>query len=102
MTNEEALEWCRKHSVLVIFHEDKTVMALPYIQMDVEAFKESGFKLVMRNGFALSYTEPGDDFHHVVEAAIGAWVSNLSPVDKISEAIGKPTHRVRLKFKTNM
>lgn len=102
MTNEEALLWCRQHSVVAIFHQDRIVLALPYNQIDAEAFRESGFRLEMKRGFALSYTEPGDDFHHVVEAAIGAWRDKLSPVDKIGEATGCSVHPVKFKFETNL
>ena len=102
MTNEEAILWCRAHSVVVIFHKERIVMALPYHKIDVEAFREAGFKLEMRQGFALSYTEPGDDFHHVVEAAAGAWTKKLSPVDQIGEATGRSYHPVKFRFQTDM
>jgi hypothetical protein len=102
MTNDEALKWCRDHSVVVIFHRDQIVVAIPNHQIDAEAFRDSGFKLEMKRGFAMAITERGDQFHHVVEAAIASWKETISPADKIAEAIGKPTHIVKLRFRENM
>jgi len=102
MTNDEAILWLRRHSVVAIFHQDRIVLVVPYRDISIEAFKEKGFTLEIRKGFALAYTEPHDELHHVVEAARAAWVAKQSPLDQVSEAIGGPTVPVKLDFRSNM
>lgn len=99
MTNEEAMKWCQDHSVVAIFHRKRVVLVCPREKMDVIAFRETGFKLEMRRGFAIAMSDPGDEFHVVVEAARGSWAEGLSPMDKIAEAMGQSTHVVEVNFK---
>lgn len=102
MSNDEAVLWLRKHSVIAIFHMDRIVLVVPYRDISVEAFKEQGLKLEVRKGFALAYTEPHDELHHVVEAARAAWTAKQSPLDQVSEAIGGPTVPVKFDFRSNL
>lgn len=102
MTNDQAVAWLRKHSVLAVFHADRIVLVLPYRDISVEALRQVGFKLEIRKGFALAYTEPHDDLADVVMAARHAWVSKLSPFDQVSEAIGGPTPPIKFDFRSDM
>lgn len=102
MTNDEAVLWLSRHSVIAIFHSDRIVLVLPYRDISVDAFREQGFKLEIKKGFALAYTEPRDELHHVVEAARLAWVERLSPMDQMSEAIRGPTPPIKFDFRSNL
>jgi len=102
MSNDAAITWLRKHAVVAIFHEDKIILALPYRQLDVTAFSSSGFKLEIKRGFALAYTEPGDGLGEVVEAARGAWREKLPPIDAALDASGQPGPRIPLSFQTDL
>lgn len=98
MTNEEAMKWCQDHSIVAIFHKRRVVLVCPRGHMDVRAFRESGLKIDIKD-FAIAMSEPGDEFHEVVEMARGAWANGLSPMDKIAEAMGQSTHIVELDFR---
>lgn len=102
MTNDQAVLWLRKHSVIAVFHSDRIVLVLPYRDISVEALTQVGFKLEIRKGFALAYTEPHDELADVVMAARQAWVGKLSPFDQVSEAIGGPIPPVKFDFRADM
>ena len=101
MTDEEAIRWCQRHSVIAIFHSDRTVLVLPTHAVEIEAFRERGFKLEIRKGFTLAYTEPGDAFGDVVEIAKKVWREKLSPADQVTDIVDR-LPPARLVFKTNM
>lgn len=102
MTNEEALKWCGERSIIAIFHGRRIVLAMPFAKVKMSAFKEQGLTIEMRDGFTLAMSEPGDEFHDVIEAARAAWSENLSPCDRAAEAMGRPTHIVELDFRQNV
>jgi hypothetical protein len=102
VTNDDAIQWCRRHCVVVIFHQDRIVLVLPTKQLDVEAFRKPGFKMEIRSGFTLAYTEPGDEFFNVVEAAQTAWRAKLNPLDTTAELAGRAAQQVKFSFLTDM
>jgi len=104
MTNDDALGWCAKHSVIVVFHPGKIVLVVPYKQVDVEVFKQRGFKVeITTGGFALSHSDPGDELKDVVEAARDCWRSNVSGMDAaIDQLGGGGLTPVKFTFKTDM
>lgn len=101
MTPEEAIKWCEDHSAVLIFHHSRIVLAIPYREMNVHATMTTGLKLDMPH-YAIACSEPGDSVVEVVMAGRAAWLEKLSPMDRLSEAQGKPTHHVDLKFSTNI
>lgn len=97
MTNDEALSWCKQHSVVSIHHDRKIVLIVPKEQIDVRASKLR-FSLSTDGGYVLALGDPGDEFHEVVEAARASWKGSVSLIDSIADSAGQPMKPVRLRF----
>jgi hypothetical protein len=104
MTNDAALEWCAKHSVIVVFHPGKIVLVAPYQKVNVEAFQKRGFKIeITDGGYAMAHSDPGDELKDVVEAARAVWRANVSGIDALLDATnGTGFHPIKFAFKTDM
>ena len=104
MTTEDALAWCAKHSVIVIFHPGKIVLVVPYKRVEVEAFAKRGFKIeITDGGFALAHSDPGDELKDVVEAARTCWRANVSGMDAAIDTLGGAgLAPIKFAFKTDM
>jgi hypothetical protein len=104
VTNDAALEWCAKHSLIVIFHPGKIVLVVPYKKVDVEAFKKRGFKIeITDGGYAMAHSDPGDELKDVVEAARTVWRANVSGIDATLDTLnGTGFTPIKFGFKTDM
>jgi hypothetical protein len=104
VTNDAALEWCAKHSVIAIFHQAKIVLVIPYKKVNVEAFMKRGFKVeITDGGFALAHSDPGDQLKDVVEAARVVWRENVGGIDAALDSLnGTGFTPVKFSFQTDM
>jgi hypothetical protein len=104
VTNDDALSWCAKHSVIVIFHPGKIVLVAPYKKVDVSAFMKRGFKIeITDGGFALAHSDPGDQLKDVVEAARAVWRASVSSVDAAIDSLGGDGFTpIKFSFQTDM
>ncbi|HET6495875.1 MAG TPA: hypothetical protein VFH61_10975 [Thermoleophilia bacterium] len=97
MTNDEALSWCQKHSVISIHHEQKIVLLVPHERIDVKAAPRR-FTLTVEDGYVIAMSDPGDEFHEVVEAARASWKTAVSVVDSLADTVGHRARPARLRF----
>lgn len=85
MTNEEALAWLERRSAVVMFHESRIVVVIPKQQFTVDVEGEGRIDVLIRDGFTVALSDPGDGLKEVVEAAVIAWREKASPVDAIAD-----------------
>ena len=97
MTNDEALAWCKKHSVVAIHHERKIVLIVPHERIDVRASRQR-FTLDVNDGYVIAMSDPGDEFHEVVEAARASWKTTVSLIDSLADSAGHQARPARLRF----
>ena len=97
MTNDEALSWCKLHSVVTIHHQKQIILIVPSDQIDVKASKPK-LSLVVSGGYVLAMSDPGDEFHEVVEAARASWKTRVSMIDSVADAAGHQARPARLRF----
>lgn len=104
MTNDEAIRWCRRHSVVVIFHDAKIVLVLPQKKVDVTAWRLRGFTLEIKDGgFVLAHSDPGDDLKDVVSVARAVWLQKVGPIDAALDQVnGAGMTPVKFSFQTDM
>lgn len=96
MTNDEALSWCKQHSVVTIHHEQQIILLVPGERIDANATKAT-FSLGIRGGYVLAMSDRGDEFHEVVEAARASW-RNRNVIDSLADSVGKNARPARLHF----
>jgi len=103
MTNDEAIQWCRRRSVVVIFHDSKIVLVIPQKKIDIAAWKLRGFSLeIKEGGFVLAHSDPGDDLKDVVEVARAVWRSKVGPIDAALDSVNGSGAPVKFAFQTDM
>ncbi len=96
MTADEAIQWLRRRTAVVLFHLDRIVIVLPHRAVHVEAAREL-FKLEIKDGFVLAMGDRGDNLTDVVAAARDCWKQIVAnAVDILSDAanIDLPPARV--------
>ena len=96
MTNEDALDWCKQHSVIAIHHEQQIILIVPSEQIDANATTQK-FSLSIRDGYVIAMSERGDDFHEVVSAAREQW-RKRNVIDSLADTVGQNARPARLRF----
>ena len=97
MTNDEAIKWLRRRSVVAVFHEDRIVLVAPTKTLTVD-IRDKRFRLNAGDGFTIAMSDPGDSLSDVVQAARAAWQSVASPVDALADIHGMKSPAARLEF----
>jgi hypothetical protein len=103
VTNDEALKWLERRSAVVMFHESRLVVVVPKKVFTVDVEGEGRIDVLIRDGFTVALSDPGDGLADVVNAARLAWLEKASPVDAIADGT-LPNHQhepAKLVFKGN-
>ena len=85
MTTEEALQWLERRSAVVMFHESRIVVVIPKKVFTVDVEGEGRVDVLIRDGFTIALSDPGDGLRDVVAAAMVAWREKASPVDALAD-----------------
>lgn len=101
MTNDEAIKWLTRRSVIVIFHEDRIVLVAPRGKFTVNTMNK-GISIHSGKEFTLAMSDPGDDLSDVVEAARTAWRESASPVDSLADVYDMKAPPAKLEFIGNI
>lgn len=90
MTNDEGITWLKRRSAVVVLHEGRMVVVIPKKQFIVDVEGEGRIDVLVRDGFTVALSDPGDSLGDVVEAARAAWLDKASPVDALGDSL--PNH----------
>jgi hypothetical protein len=97
MTNDEAIKWLRRRSVVAIFHEDRIVLVAPRSMFTIDV-RNKRLKILVGDDFTVAMSDPGDSLSDVVQAARTSWQTVASPVDALGDIHGMNVPPAKLKF----
>lgn len=101
MTNDEAIKWLQRRSVLVIFHQDRIILVAPRSKFVIDV-RDKRFVVRVGDDFTVAMSDPGDSLADVAQAARASWQTVSSPVDALADIHGMKAPTASLEFIGNI
>jgi hypothetical protein len=101
VTDDEAIKWLQRRTVVVLFHQGRIVLAAPRSKFTVNTQNKS-LLIHVGDDYTLAMSDPGDSLGAVVAAARASWRDVASPVDALADVYDQPAQPAKLDFVGNI